>query len=297
MMQRLLETVLTGGTRTIVVVGTAKNVGKTVTFNAVRSAARRHGIVGAVTSIGRDGEAADALDGAAKPRVWIDAGTVLALPRELVPRSPALEILDIGESSALGRMVFARARVSGDFEIGGPPTARGVRATIDRLRELTPEPTFVDGAIDRIAPLAGGDGDAIILATGAASGASVAAVAELARSTIARLTLPGRDARREHPDVVELAGALDTRDALELLGQGSPRTLVVADPTRIAIRGRLLERFLATFDVRCDRPLRVVACSTSSHGLGQALDPRALVRAVAAATGLPTFDVLARLWA
>jgi hypothetical protein len=155
-MDALLDAALAGETRTIVVVGTAKNVGKTVAFNALRALAARRGLVGAITSIGRDGEAADALDGAEKPRVRVEAGTLVALPRELVPRTPALEIVDIGEASALGRIVFARARYGATCEIGGPPTARAVRATIDRLAELTTGPVFVDGAIDRIAPLAGG---------------------------------------------------------------------------------------------------------------------------------------------
>jgi hypothetical protein len=288
----LLDAALAGGTRTIVVVGTAKNVGKTVTFNALRAQALRRGIVGAITSIGRDGEASDALDGSHKPGVRVQPGTIIALPRELVPRSPALHILDRGESSALGPMIFARARFAADCEIGGPPTARGVRATIDRLRELTSEPTFVDGAIDRIAPLAGGD-DAIVLATGAASAGSVAAIAELARSTIARLRLPGRDPGRERAPAIVVTGALDARDAQELLATRPAATVVVADPTRIAVRGRLFDALAAAFDLRCERPLRVVACTTSSAGAGRALDPRALVHAVAAATQLPTFDVVA----
>ncbi len=295
MSDALLDLLLAGGTRTIVVVGTAKNVGKTVAFNALRALARRRGIAGAITSIGRDGEPADALDGTPKPRVWVEPGTFVALPRGVLARSPALEIVDLGEASALGPMVFARVRFGAAYEIGGPPTARGIRATIDRLHELTPEPTFVDGAIDRIAPLAGSDGDAVVLATGAASASGVAAVAELARSTVMRLTLPGRDERRERPRLVTLSGALDARDAQELLDGEAGSTVVVADPTRIAVRGKLFERLAATVDLRCERPLRVLACTTSSVGAGAALDPRALVRAVAAATRLPTFDVVAGL--
>ncbi len=295
MMDALLDTVLADGVRTVVVVGTAKNVGKTVTFNALRALALRRGIVGAITSIGRDGEAADALDGARKPRVRVEAGTFVALPRDLLPRSPALRILDLGGPSALGPMVFARAHVAADCEIGGPPTARGVRATIDRLCELTAEPTFVDGAIDRVAPLSGGTAEAIVLATGAASGTSIEAVTAVARSTIRRLTLPGRDRLRERSRRIIVEGALDAHDALELLAGEPGATVVVADPTRVAVRGKLLERIMSAFDLRCERPLRVVACTTCAFSPAAILDPRALARAVGAATGLPTFDVLAGL--
>ncbi|HEX3467435.1 MAG TPA: hypothetical protein VHT05_05085, partial [Candidatus Elarobacter sp.] len=160
---------LTAGAQSVVVVGTAKNAGKTTTFNALRAVARRHGRTLAVTSIGRDGEPADALDSAPKPRVVLQPGTVVALPWALLPATPALEILDTGERTALGPVVFARAVLPTRCEIGGPPTARAMRATIARLRALADGPVIVDGAIDRIAPLAGGD-DAVVIATGAASG-------------------------------------------------------------------------------------------------------------------------------
>jgi len=105
--------------------------------------------------------------------------------------------------------------------------------------------------------------------------------------------LPGRERVRERAGVIVVDGALDERDAHELLAAGRSGTLVVADPTRIAIRGKLLDRIIATFDLRCERPLHVVACTTSTAGSTCALDPRELVRAVAAATGLPAFDVVA----
>ncbi len=292
----LLDAALLGGTRTIVVVGTAKNAGKTTAFNALRTGAARRGIVGALASLGRDGEPSDALDGTPKPRVRVAPGTLLALPADLVPRSPALRIIDVGEPSALGRMVFARACFAAECEIAGPPTARGLRATIERLAELTPEPIFVDGAIDRVAPLAGGQNQAVILAAGGASGADVAAIAESARSTAARLRLPARDLAREGCEVVVVAGALDARDARDLLAGARPgTTVVVADPTRVTVGGKLLDTLVAAFDLRCELPLRLVACTTSTAGTNGALDPRTLVRAVAAATGLPTFDVVAGL--
>ncbi|MBV8642345.1 MAG: hypothetical protein JO225_00325 [Candidatus Eremiobacteraeota bacterium] len=278
----------------MIVVGTAKNAGKTTTFNALRAVAQRRGVAVAVTSIGRDGEPSDALDAEPKPRVRLAPGTLVALPAGLVPRSPALAILERGGESALGTVVFARVVLPTRCEIAGPPTARAMRATIDRLRALGAGPVLVDGAIDRVAPLAGGD-DAVILATGAASGATVARVAAAAADAVARLTLPGRDPAREFDEVVHLGGALDARDAEELLANPRGATVVVDDPTRVVVRGALLARLRAAFDLRCERPLRVVACTTSPVGRDASLAPRALVEAVARATGLPTFDVVADL--
>jgi len=285
---------VTAAARSVVVVGTAKNAGKTTTFNALRAVAARRGVAIAVTSIGRDGEPADALDAEPKPRVRLAPGTIVALPAGLVPRSPALAILDAGGASALGTTVFARVVLPTTCEIAGPPTARAMRATIERLRGLSTGPVFVDGAIDRVAALAGG-GDAVIVATGAASGATIARVAAVAADTVARLMLPGRDPQREHARVIVVAGALDARDAEELLADARDATVVVEDPTRIAIRGALFAKLRAAVDLRCERPLRVVACTTSPVGRETALSPRALVEAVARATGLPTFDVVADL--
>lgn len=289
-----LYALATAGARSVVVVGTAKNVGKTTTFNALRAIAARRGEPAAVTSIGRDGEPSDALDAQPKPRIRLDAGMLVALPAGLVPRSPALALLDRGAQSALGTVMFARAVLPTTCEIAGAPTARAMRATIDHLRALGTGPVLVDGAIDRIAPLAGGD-DAVVVATGAASGTTVARVAAVASDTVARLTLPGRDPGGERATVVRIAGALDARDAEELLQGPADVTVVVDDPTRIAIRGALFAALRAHVDLRCERPLRIVACTTSPIGRETALPPRALVDAVARATGLPAFDVVADL--
>ena len=289
-----LYALATAAARSVVVVGTAKNAGKTTAFNALRAVAHRRGTPVAVTSIGRDGEPSDALDAEPKPRVRLAAGTLVALPAGLIPRSPALAILDAGAESALGRMVFARVVLPVICEIGGPPTARAMRATIDRLRALGAGPVLVDGAIDRIAALAGGD-DAVIVATGAASGPTVARVAALAADTVRRLMLPARDPAGERSRVVRVAGALDARDAEELLADARDATVVVDDPTRIAVRGALFAKLRAAVDLRCERPLRVIACTTSPVGRDATLPPRELVEAVARATGLPTFDVVADL--
>jgi hypothetical protein len=289
-----LYALATAAARSVVVVGTAKNAGKTTTFNALRAVAARRGVAIAVTSIGRDGEPSDALDAAPKPRVRLAPGTIVALPAGLVPRSPALAILGAGAASALGTTVFARVVLPTTCEIAGPPTARAMRETIERLRGLGAGPVFVDGAIDRVAALAGGD-DAVVVATGAASGATVARAAAVAADTVARLMLPGRDPLRERARVIVVAGALDARDAEELLADARDATVVVEDPTRIAIRGALFAKLCAAVDLRCERPLRVIACTTSPVGRDAALAPRALVEAVAHATGLPTFDVVADL--
>ncbi len=230
-----------------------------------------------VTSIGRDGEPFDALDAEPKPRVRLAPGTLVALAAALLPRTPALAIVETG-AGRRARPDGVRARVLPTLcEIAGPPTARAMRATIERLRALGDGPVFVDGAIDRIAALAGGD-DAVIVATGAANGATVARVAAIAADAVARLTLPGRDPAHERARVVTIDGALDARDAEALLASARGATVVVADPTRVTVRGALFAALRAAVDLRCERPLRVIACTTSPVGRDATLSPRELVR-------------------
>jgi len=282
-----------GAARSVVVVGTAKNAGKTTTFNALCEVARERGVRIGVTSLGRDGEPYDAVDGAPKPRVRLAPGTIATIPADLVAASAPLATLERGAESALGRVLFVRALDEVTCEIGGPPSARAMRATIARLQALVDGPVLVDGAIDRIAPLAGGD-DAVIVATGAVSGETIDAVAAVAAETAARLRIPPHDAHeRDERRVVRIAGAIDGREAEALLARAAGATVVVRDPTRIAVRGERFARLMRAVDVRCERPIRLVALTTSPVAGDVRLPARELVEAVARATALPVFDVVA----
>ncbi len=290
--EALYETVADAAS--IAVVGTAKNVGKTVTTRAlVRTFTERGATIG-LTSIGRDGELADALDGAAKPRLFVRPGMLVATAREVLARSPGCEIVETLGASALGTIAIVRVLHAAYLEIAGAPTAAGLRAIVARLRAHGAMPAIVDGAIDRIAALAGGD-DAIVVATGAESGATVEAVARVAADLVARLRLPAATDDERAACDERIDGALDALHADRLFASVAGRIVIVRDPTRVAIRGRTFARLCAHVRLRCDRDLRVVACTTSPLARGHVLDARALVAAVARATGCPTFDVLAGL--
>jgi hypothetical protein len=191
------------GKRSAIVVGTAKNVGKTTTVNALLHVAAERGVRVGLTSIGRDGEAFDAVDDAPKPRVFIEAGTLVAAGRGLVPHARGIDVLDERARSALGPIVFYRANVPQYVEISGAPTAHAMRSVIDHLRDLGSERVLVDGAIDRVAIVATGD-DAVIVATGMSRAATIEEVAadtgrlieKLGRSrTIACTTCPVGEGR------------------------------------------------------------------------------------------------------
>jgi hypothetical protein len=181
--EKLFERWESTGKRSVIVVGTAKNVGKTTTVTALLQIAHVRGLRIGLTSIGRDGEAFDAVDEAPKPRIFVEAGTIVAAGRALLPHARSIEILDERERSALGPIVFYRTNVPQYVEISGAPTARGMRSVIERLMRIGVDRVIVDGAIDRVAVVATGT-DPVIVATGMAFAPTIEAVADATKDFI-----------------------------------------------------------------------------------------------------------------
>lgn len=258
-------------------------------ISALVAALGREGVPYGLCSIGRDGEAADAVDAAPKPRYFLRPGATLATARALVPRTPALEIVRVtGETSALGAIVLASVRAPGFVEIAGPPSASALRRIVRALGE-DGRLVLVDGAVDRIAALRDGD-DAIVVAVGASGASTPARALDEVAALVARLRLPAADPAR---DAVRIAGALGASAAAAYARAGERRQIVVADPTRIAFGGRTFLEIAARLDLRCSRTLRVVACSVAPLGPQRSFEPRSFARAVAERTGLPAYDVYA----
>lgn len=273
----------------LVFVGTGKNVGKTVAMRAVYEAALASNLFAGLTSIGRDGEAIDVGDAQSKPRLFLRAGTVVATARDVLPVTPASEMLELSRlATAAGPLAYARVRADAYYELIGPPTASGLREAMLGLAKYAPY-TIADGAIDRVAALAGGD-DAVIVACGASSATTPDEAVDDVRALVARLCVKKYDGIGE---VVEIDGALTPSRAAELLRSRETRVVLVHDPTQIALAGRAALTALAGLRIRCVRPIRVVGVTTASIGRNHQFEPREFASAVASATGLPTFDVYA----
>lgn len=277
------------GAPSLVVVGTGKNVGKTVAMRAIYRAAVAHGVMPGLTSIGRDGEAVDVGDEQAKPRLFLHAGTAIATARDVLPVSPASEILELSSlTTAAGALVYARVHAPAYYELVGPPTASGLRESIDVLKEYAPY-VIVDGAIDRIAALAGGR-DAVVVSCGAAAAATMEEAVSDVRALVARLCVPRVD---DAAPALRIDGALTPSLASEFIRAREKRQIVVQDPTQIAVSGRAALHVLERLLLRCEREIKVVAVTVASIGRDRSFEPRLFAHEVAAATGLPTFDVFA----
>jgi hypothetical protein len=283
----ILKLARSNGARTIFVVGTGRNAGKTTALRAIYNAAWNEGMRVALASIGRDGEAMAPIEAPSKPRLWLQPQTVFTTARALLPRSPAAELLKLSSlQSPAGEVLYARAVIGGFYELAGPPTASGVREVVDELLARS-EIAIVDGAVDRVAAVSGSDG-AIVVAVGAGGTSSLQeAVAEI-RALVTRLRVAEVD-----PGVsaVHVDGALTADAAAALIARGETRQIVVRDPTQIALSGRAASEAFARLNVRCRRPLRVVAATVASIGPERNFEPAQFANAVAAATCLPTFDV------
>lgn len=286
----LLDLARANGRTSLFVVGTGKNAGKTVAMRAIAAAAARRGISLGLTSAGRDGETFDAVDANAKPRLFLDAGTIVATARMLLPPHADFELLEeTAWQTAAGAVVFARVRRPAFYELAGPPKASELRRCVERLHEFGCQQVIVDGAIDRVAALAGGD-DAVVIAVGADAGTSIEEAAAYARALVERLCIASYDPQQPF---VKIEGALTAAAARALVDRGEKRQVVVRDPTQIMIHGKEYLRFAERAALRCERPLHVVAVTVAPMGRERDFDAEAFRAAVASETGLPVFDVYA----
>ena len=176
----LVDLVINSGARSLSLVGTAKNAGKTVTMNHLISKLDAKGLTPGLVSSGRDGEAVDAFTGEPKPRVIVPQGAwVVTAQGVLKGQSPQLEIADVfGWPGLYGHLVVGRVRDPGVVELVGPRTARDLGFLVDRLLDFGADLVLVDGALDRRAAASPQVTEAAILAAGPPKRGSVQGMAQ-----------------------------------------------------------------------------------------------------------------------
>lgn len=181
-------------------IGLSKNVGKTTTTNHLLET-----LIGerlyraeelALTSLGLDGEAVDALTGLPKPRYIPQEGLLVATTTDLLQQAEikgveADRLLQLPGRTALGPVVIARIHRAGQLAIAGPTLLREVRFALERLSAYGARLSIVDGAINRLGAAAPDVTEACILCTGTSAGATPELVARRTADVLARLTIPG----------------------------------------------------------------------------------------------------------
>lgn len=176
----LADLVVNSGIRSLAIVGTAKNVGKTVTMTYLSQELSERGLTLGLISSGRDGETIDAFTGEPKPQVVPDRGTWVATAEGVLGEAAtSLEIADVLESvGVFGRIIVGRVVEPSPIELVGPQSQRELSALVKKLLAYGADMVLVDGALDRRAAASPRVTEGAILATGAASGESLSAIAQ-----------------------------------------------------------------------------------------------------------------------
>lgn len=309
-----------GGCRTVYFCGLAKNAGKTVALRQACAEARAGGRRLAVTSVGRDGEAFDAVyENFPKPRLPFGPGDVVVTSEGLLPEGSGRILRRFAMASPLGPIAAARVERPCEIEVAGPSTVAQLREARDFVYGLGADLFLVDGALDRKAATVPDACDGVVLSTGAALSPSVPDVAELTASAVEMLRLEGPGApgaaalrfspifgeverlaaairERGGPVVVDVEGAVTESFLDHLLHAGLfGRCHLVADSSSKIVVGRRrwAEYRRVGLDLRLRRAVKLLAVTVNPVSpTHDGFDPDALLEAVrGAVAGVPVFDV------
>ena len=183
----------------LALIGLAKNVGKTTATNHLLETLISENLYRAeelaLTSLGLDGEATDALTGLPKPRYVPQAGLLVATTSDLLRQAEnegahIERLAHLPGRTALGPVILARVRRPGRIIIAGPTLLRDLRVALDRLQEYGARLCIIDGAINRLGAASPSVTDACIVCTGASAAATPELVARRSSDVLARLTTP-----------------------------------------------------------------------------------------------------------
>lgn len=194
--------------KTISIVGTSKNAGKTSTLNEIISQSHEKGIRLGLVSTGRDGERRDVLTDMEKPPVYVRRGTVLTTVESAIKGENAgIEIFRVTDyNTPMGRVVLGRAAEDGYAEISGPHSSLTIKEMCLEMQSLGAELVLIDGSLDRRASAAPYVSDGTVLATGASLARNMDRVVEKTMHLVNIYSLPA--AEEEH--IRDMAyGAID----------------------------------------------------------------------------------------
>jgi hypothetical protein len=218
---RLWRRIRADGMAVVAVMGMTKNTGKTVALNHLLACAAAEHVDVGLTSIGRDGEEADAVFSFPKPPVVVWPGTVVATARDTLLRSKVRTRLlgGSGIASPMGEIVLVKALERGEMEVAGASRSHDQQLVITQLQRCGASQVFLDGALGRSHHASPALADGVVLATGAAIGGGIGDVLRKTRDRLAILSIPEADAALRAP-CAELFAAqgvgLWTRDGAPL---------------------------------------------------------------------------------
>lgn len=142
--------------KTIGVIGTSKNTGKTTTLSFLLKGFQSKGLKACVTGIGYDGEEIDNITLLPKPRLNFEKDTIIATSEKCLTNTDAKFdiIAETPLVTALGKIFLVKVTESGMIVLAGPNSVKGLRLILDLIREKTNiNLVLVDGSLNRISPM------------------------------------------------------------------------------------------------------------------------------------------------
>lgn len=295
------------------IVGLDKNTGKTECLNYIIKRLPLHSYKVAVTSIGIDGESLDQVTSTAKPEIVIRKGMFFGTSeKHYMQRNILSELYAVSdESTALGRVVTAKALAEGKVLLSGPSSGSALKRWMSSLTEFGIDLILVDGALSRLSTASPAISEAMVLSTGAAYSANIK---DLTAKTAFIVDLIGLPYCRRDVDVtvssfVDLKGAILKENSVigvegaltdrllqmakNELSRGE-KELVVNDFTKIFVSPDLYRSYIrrgGKISVRMKSKLLAV-CVNPIAPNGIVLDSDALCQTLSQEIGLPVYDIV-----
>ena len=185
--------------KTISIVGTSKNAGKTVAMNHIIAEATAKGITLGLVSTGRDGERRDVLTNTEKPPVYASKGSIIttvenSLGNVIESERAGIEILEVtGYNTPMGKVVLGKVLEAGYVEISGPRSSSTIKQMCLIMQDFGADLVLVDGSLDRRASAAPFVSEATIIATGAALSRSMEVVIQKTKHIVSLYSIQKAD--------------------------------------------------------------------------------------------------------
>ncbi|MEK6650235.1 MAG: hypothetical protein AABY75_04615 [Bacteroidota bacterium] len=222
--------------------------------------AHRQGVSVGVTSIGYDGETIDNVTGLPKPRIMLQRGTIATTSETCIPASGWEMIERTGLRTALGEIVVVRCIEPGHLVLAGPNKRLDLASILERMSALGPSLIFIDGALNRMAPMSVAKG--LILATGAARTSDLLLLAKETGAIEALFAIPRTGEAQSGRDTILRSPFPQAEDVLKLLGQNRHRARrvvfhrpvapgVLVELARIGSNDRRMEEIVLRDPVTC----------------------------------------------
>lgn len=185
--------------KTISIVGTSKNAGKTVTMNQIIAEAAEREITLGLISTGRDGERRDVLTNTEKPPVFAAKGSIIttvenSLDNVAEGERAGIELLEVTDyNTPMGKVVLGKVVEPGYVEISGPHSSATIKQMCDMMQQAGAELVLIDGSLDRRASAAPYVSDGTVIAAGASLSRSMETVIQKTKHIASLYSLPKAD--------------------------------------------------------------------------------------------------------